>query len=156
MDHKTFHMDLPRDAKRIGGRKAFLACLLMLLFFEVLMFFIGSHGDFMHEGRNFMLSQEDPVATSAVVVIFVTVYLLGRVAGQQILVAGKNHMIVALTRWAITMGILIVYVLGFSWIWGIASNEWGTIFVIQGLILGCVWLLAVRSIKRAGRSRAQG
>ncbi|HTR31620.1 MAG TPA: hypothetical protein VMH27_20250 [Puia sp.] len=138
-----------RDARRIGGGKAFFACLWMLLFFEMLMFFIGSHGDFMHEGRNFMLSQEDPVATSAVVVVFVTVFLLGRVAGRQILINGKNHMIVALIQWAITMGVLIVYVLGFSWIWGIVSDEWGRIFLIQGLIIGCVWLLAVRNIKRA-------
>src|ERR1700753_2802748 len=106
-------MDSLREARRIGGRKAFFACLWMLLLFEAMMFFVGSHGDFMHEARNFMLSQEDPVATSAALVVFVAVYLLGRVAGKQILVDGKNHMIVALIYWAITMGIVVVYVVGF-------------------------------------------
>jgi hypothetical protein len=144
-------MDI-RDAKRIGGRKALLACIWMLLFFEVLVFFIGSHGDLMHEGRNFVVSQEDPVATSAVLVVLVTVWLLGRVAGRQILVDHRNHMIVALVQWAITMGILIVYVLGFSWIWGIVGYDWGSMFLLQALIMGCVWLMAVRNIKRAGRS----
>jgi hypothetical protein len=142
-------MDQLREAKRIGGRKAFFACLWMLLFFEMLMFFIGSHGDFMHEGRNFMLSQEDPVATSAAVLVFVVVYLLGRVAGRQILVGGQHHMVVALKQWLVTMGILIVYVLGFSWVCGIASDEWVSMFLLQGLIMGCVWLLAVRNIKRS-------
>ena len=147
-------MNQIRDARSIGGRKAFFACLWMLLFFEMLRFFVGSHGDFMHEGRNFMLSQEDPVATSAALVAFVVVFLLGRVAGRQILIDGKNHMIVALIQWAITMGVLIVYVLGFSWVCGIASNEWTMMFLLQALIMGCVWLLAVRNIKRAGRTEA--
>ena len=141
----------PRDAKRIGGGKALLACIWMLLFFEAMMFFIGSHGDVMHEGRSFVVSQEDPVATSAVLVVFVTVWLLGRVAGRQILVDGKNHMIVALVMWAITMGVLIVYVLGFSRLWGIVGYDWGSMFLFQALIMGCVWLLAVRNIKRARR-----
>ena len=147
-------MDQLREARAIGGRKAFFACLWMLLFFEMLMFFVGSHGDFMHEGRNFMLSQEDPVATSAALVAFVIVYLLGRMAGRQILIDRRNHMIVALIQWAITMGLLIVYVLGFSWVCGIASDEWTTMLLLQALIMGCVWLLAVRNIKRAGRARA--
>ena len=144
-------MDKLREARSIGGRKAFFACLWMLLFFEMLMFFIGSHGDFLHEGRSFMLSQEDPVATSAALLAFVIVYLLGRMAGRQILVDGRNHMIVALIEWAITMGVLIVYVLSFSRIIGIANDDWTTMFLLQALIMGCVWLLAVRNIKRAGR-----
>jgi hypothetical protein len=142
-------MDTQREATRIGGRKAALACLVMFLFFEVLVFFVGSHGDLIHEGRNFVLSQTDPLSTSAVVVAFVTVFLLGRVAGKQILVAGKSHMLVALINWAITMGILIVYVLGFSWVLRIVSDEWGKLFLMLGLIMGSVWLLAVRAIKRS-------
>jgi hypothetical protein len=146
-------MDIKREAMRIGGRKAALACLWMFLLFEAMVFFIGSHGDFLHEGRNFMLSQTDPLATSVVVVAFVIVYLLGRVAGRQIMVTGKNHMIVALTQWAITMAVLVVYTLGFSWVLKIVSDEWGNFFVILGLIVACVWLIAVRGIKRANAGR---
>lgn len=142
-----------REARRIGGGKALLACLWMLLFFGLMVFFVGSHGDLMHEGHNFVESQEDPVATSAVIVVFVTVWLLGRVAGKQILVEGRNHMVVALIQWAITMGVLVVYVLGFSWIWGVVGYDWGSMFLFQALIMGCVWLLAVRNIKRAGHSK---
>jgi hypothetical protein len=142
-------MDLQREARRIGGRKAALACLVMFLFFEVMVFFVGSHGDLIHEGRNFVLSQTDPLSTSVVVVAFVTVFLLGRVAGKQILVAGKNHMLVALINWSITMLVLIVYVLGFSWVLRIVSDDWGRLFLLLGLIVGSVWLLAVRAIKRS-------
>jgi hypothetical protein len=143
-------MDPQLDATRIGGRKAALACLVMFLFFEVLVFFIGSHGDLIHEGRNFVLSQANPLATSVVAVAFVTVFLLGRVAGKQILVAGRNHMLVALINWSITMGVLIVYVLGFLWVLRIDSDDdWVTLFLMLGLIMGSVWLLAVRAIKRS-------
>lgn len=136
-------------AMRVGGVKAALACLYMFVFFEVLVFFIGAHGDFLHEGRNFMLSQADPLSTSVVVVAFVLIFFLGRVAGRQILVAGKNHMLVALTQWVVTMLVLAVYIFGFSWLMKIVSDEWGTFFVLLGLIMGCVWLIAVRGIKRA-------
>jgi hypothetical protein len=142
-------MDTKREAMGIGGRKAALACLWMFLLFEAMVFFIGSHGDFLHEGRNFMLSQTDPLSTSVVVVAFVVVYLLGRMAGRQILVAGKNHMLVALTQWAITMAVLVVYTLGFSWVLKIVSDDWVNFFLMLGLIVGCVWLIAVRGIKRA-------
>jgi hypothetical protein len=142
-------MDTKREAMRIGGAKAALACLWMFLLFEAMVFFIGSHGDFLHEGRNFMLSQTDPLATSVVVVAFVVVFLLGRVAGLQIMVAGKNHMLVALTQWAISMAVLVVYTLGFSRVLKIAGDDWGSFFPILGLIVGCVWLIAVRGIKRA-------
>jgi hypothetical protein len=96
-----------------------------------------------------MLSQTDPLSTSVVVVAFVVVYLLGRMAGRQILVAGKNHMLVALTQWAITMAVLVVYTLGFSWVLKIVSDDWVNFFLMLGLIVGCVWLIAVRGIKRA-------
>jgi biotin transporter BioY len=82
-------------------------------------------------------------------VAFVTIFLLGRVAGKQILVAGKNHLLVALINWSITMGILIVYVLGFSWLMRIVSDDWGRVFLMLALIIGSVWLLAVRAIKRS-------
>lgn len=143
-------MDTKREAMRIGGRKAALACLWMFLLFETMVFFVGSHGDFLQEGRNFMLSQTNPLLTSVVVVAFVVVFLLGRLAGRQILVVGKNHMVVALTQWVITMVVLIVYTFGFSWILKIVSDDWGNFFLILGLIVGCVWLIAVRGIKRAG------
>jgi hypothetical protein len=142
-----------REAMRTGGRKAALACLWIFLLFEAMVFFIGSHGDFLHEGRNFMLSQTDPLSTSVVVVAFVVVFLLGRVAGPKIMVAGKNHMLVALTQWAITMAVLVVYTLGFSWLLKIVGGDWGNFFLILGLIMGCIWLIAVRGIKRAGAGR---
>jgi hypothetical protein len=145
--------DTKREAMRIGGRKAAVACVWMLLLFEAMMFFIGSHGDLLHEGRNFIVSQTDPLATSVVVVAFVVVFLLGRVAGRQIIVAGKNHLLVALTQWAITMAVLVVYTLGFSRVLDIGSGDWGNFFLMLGLITGCVWLIAVRGIKRAGATR---
>ncbi|HUB60364.1 MAG TPA: hypothetical protein VL978_06675 [Puia sp.] len=143
-------MDTQREATRIGGRKAALGCLWMFLFFEAMVFFIGSHGDFMHEGGNYMRSQEDPILTSVVVVAFVIVFFLGRVAGRQILVMQKNHMMVALTSWAITMAILMGYLWVFSRIMKIVVEDWGTVAALLGLIMGCVWLIAVRGIKRAG------
>jgi len=100
-----------------------------------------------------MLSQTDPLATSVVVVALVVVFLLGRMAGRQILVAGKNHMLVALTQWSITMAVLVVYTLGFSWLLKIVGGDWGNFFLMLGLIVGCVWLIAVRGIKRAGAGR---
>ncbi|HET6253364.1 MAG TPA: hypothetical protein VFE32_04795 [Puia sp.] len=145
-------MDIP-DARRIGGRKAAFACLMMFIFFEALMFFVGAHGDFLHEGRSFMLSQLDPLSTSVVVIAFVTVFLLGRVAGRQILAGGRNHMLVALTHWAITMGVLIVYVFGFAWLMRLIIEEWGNFLLVLALIIGCVWLIAVRGIKRAGHTK---
>jgi hypothetical protein len=147
-------MDTKHEAMRIGGRKAALACLWIFLLFEAMVFFVGSHGNFIEEGGNFMQSQKDPLATSVVVAAFVTVFLLGRVAGRQILVAGRNHMLVALTQWAITMAVLVVYTLGFSWVLKIVSDDWGNFFLILGLIVGCVWLIAVRGIKRAGAGRS--
>jgi hypothetical protein len=146
-------MDTQREARRIGGGKAALGCLWMFLFFEAMVFFIGSHGDFLHEGRNFMLSQEDPLSTSVVVVGLVVVYLLGRMAGKQVLVDHKNHMIVALTSWAITMAVLIAYIWGFARIMKIVIEDWGTLLALLGLIMGCVWLITVRGIKRAGAKR---
>ena len=143
-------MDTQREARRIGGGKAALGCLWMFLFFEAMVFFIGAHGDFLHEGRSFMLSQEDPLLPSVVVVGLVVVYFLGRRAGKEILVAHKNHMIVALTSWAITMAILIGYLWGFSRVLKFVIEDWGTLLALLGLIMGCVWLIAVRGIKRAG------
>lgn len=143
-------MDTLNEAKRIGGKKAALGCLWMFLFFEAMVFFIGAHGDFLHEGRSFMLSQEDPLTTSVVVVAFVVVFLAGRRAGRQILVMHKHHMIVALTSWAITMLILVGYIWGFSRVMGIYVEDWGTLLALLALIVGCVWLIAVRGIKRAG------
>lgn len=142
-------MDNQREAQRLGGRKAALAFLWMFLFFEALMFYFGAHGDFAHEGHSFMLSQEDPLSTSGLVVAFVAVFFLGRVAGRQILVTGRNHMLVALVQWAITMGIVMMYIAVFSWIMKIVIEQWGTMFAILALILGCIWLIAVRSIRRA-------
>jgi hypothetical protein len=135
---------------RIGGAKAALGCLWMFLLFEGMVFFVGAHGDFLHEGRNFMLSQTDPVSTSLVVVGFVTVFLLGRMAGKRILVMGMNHMMTALLFWAVTLVILIAYVWGFSRILGIVIEDWGQLVLLLALIMGCVWLIAVRGIKRAG------
>jgi hypothetical protein len=138
------------EARRIGGKKAAVACLLMLVLYEVMVFFVGSHGDFLTEGRSFMLSQTQPVMVSVVVVAFVAINLLGRVAGKQILILGKNHMVVALSQWAITMGILLVYVWCFSRVLGQAVEEGGTMVLLLGLMVGCVWLIVVRGVKRVG------
>jgi hypothetical protein len=140
-----------REAMRIGGRKAAMGCLWMFLLFEGMVFFIGAHGDFLHEGRNFMLSQTDPLSTSVAVVAFVTVFLLGRMAGKRILVMGMNHMKAAGMSWVLTMVILVAYVWGFSRILGIVIEDWGHLVLLLALIMGCVWLIAVRGIKRAGR-----
>src|ERR1700760_5133355 len=90
-----------KDARRVGGRKAAVACLWVFVLFELVMVVQGSHGDFLTEGRSFMFSQLPPVVVSAVVVAFAVVFFLGRRAGVQLLIEGMGWLRVVAVNWLI-------------------------------------------------------
>jgi hypothetical protein len=150
---KNSFMDI-REAGRIGGREAAVACLWVFVLFEAVVFFPGAHGDFLTEGRSFMLSQVQPVLVSAVVVTFVLVYFLGRAAGRQILAMGRSAVSVGLIQWLITMAAVVGYVWGFSWVLGDEVVDGGVMVLLLGLMMAGIWVVVVWLISRAKKNNA--
>ncbi len=137
-------------ARRIGGRKAAAGFLWIFLLMEAFGFFVETRGDFSSGVQSFMERQRDWVFIGLVVVMLGTVFLLGRAAGRQILVDERNHIQVALTNTLFTLLVSGGYVWGISYFMRLYIESWWSMVVLLALIAGCIWMIAVRGIKRAG------
>jgi hypothetical protein len=137
-------------ARRIGGRKATAGFLWIFLLMEAFGFFVETRGDFASGMRSFMERQRDWVFIGLVVVMLGTVFLLGRAAGRQILVDERNHLLVALTNTLFTLLVSVGYVWVVGYFLRFYVDSWASLIVLLALISGCIWMIAVRGIKRAG------
>jgi hypothetical protein len=137
-------------ARRIGGRKAAAGFLWIFLLMEAFGFFVETRGDFSSGVQSFMERQRDWVFIGLVVVMLGTVFLLGRAAGRQILVDERNHLLVALTNTLFTLLVSVGYVWVVGYFLRFYVDSWASLIVLLALICGCIWMIAVRGIKRAG------
>lgn len=141
------------QARRIGGRKAAAGFLWIFLLMEGFGFLVETRGDFANGVMFFLRGQANWVIIGLMLVMPGAVFVLGRAAGRQILVDERNHILVALTN---TLYTLLVSV-GYVWIVDYFSRDrwfyigsWTSVVVLLALISGCIWMIAVRGIKRAG------
>jgi hypothetical protein len=141
-------MDIAQ-ARKIGGKKAALGFVWMLLLFEGMTFYLGTKVEF--GIRTFVDMNIEPVFDGLVVLLFVTVFITGRMAGKRIIIDGKDHMMTAGLFWAITAAIGVAYIWVVSMAERFDMEERSKVFIGFALYVGCIWLIAVRGIKRAGR-----
>jgi|GEM_PF-4577645 hypothetical protein len=141
------------QARRIGGRKAAAGFLWVFLLMEAFAFFVETRGDFANGIMFFLERQRDWVFIGLVVVMLSTVFVLGRVAGKQILVDERNHILVALTNMLYTLLVSTAYIWGVSYFARLYIEAWWPVVVLLSLIAGCIWMIAVRGIKRAGNAQ---
>lgn len=138
-----------KQARAIGARKAAGGFLWMFLLLEGLALFVQTREGFSDGVKEFLRMQSDKLSIGAVMVSLVTVILLGRLAGRQILVDERNHLVVGLTN---TLYTLLVS-LGFVWVVTYFSHiyiqSWGSFVALLALVTACIWMIAVRGIKRA-------
>jgi len=140
------------EARRIGGRKAVTGFLWIFLLMEAFALFVETRGDFTRGISFFLEKQRDWVFIGLVVVMLSAVFLLGRAAGRQILVDERNHIQVALTNTLYTLLVSGGYVWVVSYFMRLYIESWVSMVVLLALIAGCIWMIAVRGIKRAGTS----
>lgn len=140
-------MQEQNDARQIGGRTAAIACLGVLIVFEAIVFFVGPHGDFMIEGRAYMLTQLDPVLVTAAIALFVTVFFLGRLAGRKIIVEGKSAVRVGVFSGFFTLGIVLLYIVSFSLLLGVEMVNWEQMVLLLVLLVGTIWLITACRLK---------
>jgi hypothetical protein len=141
------------QARRVGGRKAAAGFLWIFLLMEGFAFFVETRGDFANGVRTFVEKQRDWVFIGLVAVMLSTVFVLGRAAGRQILVDERNHILVALTNTLYTLLVSTGYVWIVSYFARLYIEAWWPMVVLLALIAGCIWMIAVRGIKRAGNSQ---
>jgi hypothetical protein len=137
-------------ARGVGGRKAAAGFLWIFLLMEGFSLFVETRGDFANGIRFFLERQRDWAFIGLLVVMLSTVFVLGRVAGKQILVDERNHILVALTNTLYTLLVSGGYVWGVSYFMRLYIESWWSMVVLLALISGCIWMIAVRGIKRAG------
>ena len=138
------------EARSVGGRKAAAGFLWIFLLMEGFALFVETRGDFASGIRFFLGKQRDWVFIGLVVVMLGTVFLLGRAAGRQILVDERNHIQVALTSTLYTLLVSVGYVWVVGYFLRFYVDSWVSLIVLLALICGCIWMIAVRGIKRAG------
>jgi len=140
------------EARSVGGRKAAAGFLWIFLLMEGFALFVETRGDFASGIRFFLGKQRDWVFIGLVVVILSAVFLLGRAAGRQILVDERNHIQVALTNTLFTLLVSGGYLWVVSYFMRLYIESWWSMVVLLALIAGCIWMIAVRGIKRAGNA----
>ena len=138
------------EARRIGGRKAAAGFLWIFLLMEAFALFVETRGDFTRGISFFLEKQRDWVFIGLVVVMLSAVFVLGRAAGRQILIDERNHIQVALTNTLYTLLVSGGYVWVVSYFMRLYIESWWSMVVLLALIAGCIWMIAVRGIKRAG------
>lgn len=136
-------------ARAIGARKAAAGFLWMFILTEGLSLFVNTRDDFSRGIRVFLQGQADRLFVGTVVVVLCAVILLGRLAGKQILVDRRNHMVVAMMYAGITLLASMVYIWLCAHFSRIYIEDWSSFTTIIALICGCIWLIAVRGIRRA-------
>jgi hypothetical protein len=141
------------QARRIGGRKAAAGFLWVFLLMEAFALFVETRGDFANGIWFFLRRQRDWVLVGLVAVMLCSVFVLGRAAGKQILVDERNHILVALTNTLFTLLVSAGYVWGVSYFMRLYIEAWWPMVVLLALISGCIWMIAVRGIKRAGSAQ---
>lgn len=144
-------MKSPDDARRIGGRTAAIVCLGVLIVFQAIVFFVGPHDDFAMEGRAYMLTQLDPVLVTAAIVLFVTVFFLGRVVGRQIIVDGRGRGRVGMVSGIFTLGIVLLYIVSLSLLLGVKMVNWEQMAIVLILLVGVIWLVTTWRISARRR-----
>jgi hypothetical protein len=144
-------MKTPDDAQRIGGRTAAIVCLGVLIVFQAIVFFVGPHDDFAMEGRAYMLTQLDPVPVTAAIVLFVTMFFLGRVAGRRIIIEGRSPVRVGVLLGIFTAGIVLLYIVSFSLLLGVGMVNWEQMAVVLILLVGIIWLVTAWRINARRR-----
>jgi len=142
---------LVKQARSIGGRKAVAGFLWIFLLMEGLLLYVQTREGFAYGVRMFLALQSDRLSIGVVVVMFFTVFLLGRVAGKEILVDESNHIVVALTHTLFTLLVCLAFIWVVTYVSHIYIHEWWTGVALLALISGCIWMIAVRGIKRAGK-----
>jgi hypothetical protein len=142
-------MQSTKEARAIGARKAAMGFLWMFLFLEALAFYVQTRDSFSEGAKEFLLMQSDKLSIGVVMVSLVTVILLGRVAGRQILVDERNHLVVALTNTLYTLLVSLAFVWVVTYFSHVYIQSWGSFVALLALVTGCVWMIAVRGIKRA-------
>ena len=141
-------MDIAQ-ARRIGGKKAALGFLWMLLLFEGMGFFFGMQHEL--DMEDFVELNKDQLFECLVVLLFLLVFIMGRMAGKRILVDRKNHMLTAMLFWVITTLICVICFAVAMRSDMVDIRAFAKPIVGFILFVGCIWLIAVRGIKRAGR-----
>jgi hypothetical protein len=140
------------EARKIGGRKAAAGFLWVFLLMEGFALFVETRGDSANGILFFLEKQRDLVFIGLVAVLLSTVFVLGRAAGRQILVDERNHILVALTNTLYTLLVSGGYVWVVSYFIRLYIESWWPMVVLLALIAGCIWMIAVRGIKRAGKA----
>jgi hypothetical protein len=138
-----------KQARAIGARKAAGGFLWMFLLLEGLALYVQTRGGFSAGVREFLRMQSDKLSIGVTVLALFTVILLGRLAGRQILVDERNHMVVALTNTLYTLLVLLGFVWVVTYFSHIFIQSWGSFVALLALVTACVWMIAVRGIKRA-------
>jgi hypothetical protein len=139
-----------KRAREIGGKKAAGAFLFAFLLFEVLALFIETKGDFANGILDFLRAQVDAFFLSLTLVMFITLFFLGRMAGKQILYDKKNHVYVGLMYAFFAIAIVLAYAVGCVFILGIVMDYWIPFIIFLSLFILAICAWAAWRMERAG------
>jgi hypothetical protein len=139
-----------KRAQETGGKKAAAAFLFAFLLFELFALFVETRGDVSNGILSFLRAQVDGFFLSLMLIMFLALFFLGRMAGKQIMCDKKNHVYIGLMYAFLTIAVVLAYAIGFALVARIVMDNWllFIIFLTVFILPVCAW--AAWRMKRAG------
>jgi hypothetical protein len=142
-------MDI-KDAQLTGSKQVVKTTLFVLLIAELIMLFTETRGDFANGILFFLEEQLDIGFIGLVAILFIASYLLGKSAGKEIIINGRNHRKTGITYALLEILIILVYVIAAYAVRGNIQVFWQFIpsLILELIIFfTIIWLWSVWRIK---------
>jgi len=139
-----------KRAQEIGWKKAARAFLFAFLLFECFAFFVEAKGDLGDGLVPFLQAQVDGFFLSLMLVMFIALFLFGRMAGKEILMDNRNHVYVGLRYAGLTVAVVLAYSVGFVFLAGVVMDHWIPFIIFLSLFLLAIWAWAAWRMRCAG------